>query len=126
MHLPIQNCSFEFECPRDYQRLAKTEDANIRFCSACSCNVYRCCSLDELAEHSQAGRCVSLVVTPCTSDNAKVGDIVRITSGTFEGFDATIESLDREQEAAEVMVHVFGRVRPTPAPFNTLAHAKQS
>lgn len=126
MQLPIQNCTFEFDCPRDYEKLSKTDDPDVRFCSECSCNVYRCKSLDELAEHSQSGRCVSLLLAPCTTDNTKDGDIVRITTGTFESFKATIQSVDHKNDLAEIMVHIFGRVTPFSVPLDTLVHDEQA
>ncbi|MCR9118025.1 MAG: hypothetical protein NXI22_13905 [bacterium] len=37
---------------------------------------------------------------------------MRITSGYFENFEATIEDVDPAKNSAEVMVHIFGRVTP--------------
>lgn len=122
---PIQNCRFEFQCPGSYSNLSETADPNVRFCSQCSTPVYRCTSLHELVAHTQAGHCVVLGVRRCSSENTRPGDVVHITSGTFENFEATIENIDAENDAAEVRVHVFGRVTPTWLPMETLGHVEE-
>jgi transcription antitermination factor NusG len=120
--MPIQNCNFEVDCPRHFDQLAETSDPNMRFCDKCSRHVYRCNSLQELTHHSQAGHCVSLVCKPCTDQNTRPGDVVRITSGVFENFDATIESLDKLSRSAEIIVRIIGRVTPMWVSLDTLGH----
>lgn len=110
--LPIQHCSFEFECPQDFSKLVETKDSSIRFCNQCQKNVYLCLTTADLVKHSQAGHCVSLAVRPCSATSLKRGDVVRITSGTFENFDASIENVDPEKDSAQVILHIFGRVTP--------------
>lgn len=39
---PIQNCKFQYECPKDWFELDETDDEAIRFCQKCSQNVYFC------------------------------------------------------------------------------------
>lgn len=121
-HPPIQNCKFEFDCPREFAKLETTDDPNVRFCQHCSCHVYHCNTLRELAKHSQAGHCVSLAIKPCDPSNTRHGDRVRITSGTFENFDAEIEEVDPQQNSASIMVNIFGRVAPIWVPLDTLGH----
>ena len=38
----VINCEFEYECPLDWFKLATTDDASIRHCSACNKEVYFC------------------------------------------------------------------------------------
>jgi transcription antitermination factor NusG len=40
------------------------------------------------------------------------GDFVRITRGTFAGFDAQIGSIDTPTQTAVVKISIFGRVTP--------------
>ena len=42
-----------------------------------------------------------------------VGDTIKITSGSLEGFEGTVDSIDEENGTAQVTVSMFGR--PTPA-----------
>jgi transcription antitermination factor NusG len=42
----------------------------------------------------------------------KKGDKVRITSGTFQGHEGKVDSVDREANTASVILDMYGR--PTP------------
>lgn len=58
----IENCrwKFQFQCPLTWDQLSATESPDIRFCSVCSQNVYRCDEHAEVIERAQLGQCVSL------------------------------------------------------------------
>lgn len=43
----------------------------------------------------------------------KIGDTVRISSGTMEGFSGKVTSIDSEAGTVEVIVSMFGRETPT-------------
>lgn len=118
--LPIENCEFMVDCPRRLEELSPTEDPKVRYCSHCKSNVYQCDSLQELNEHRNADHCIALSFKPCTPDNTSVGDVVRVTCGNFESQEATIERLNAENDTAEVLYHVFGRVVPTWVPITEL------
>ena len=65
----IKNCEFTFKCPRDWERLATTENDSERYCASCEQPVYLCADDETLTEHVQAGHCVAL------GDMAKVGGL---------------------------------------------------
>ena len=44
----VINCDFEYECPRDWFKLATTDDPSIRHCSACNKEVYFCRDVNQL------------------------------------------------------------------------------
>jgi uncharacterized protein (TIGR02996 family) len=59
--LPIERCAvrWEFLCPKKWDELAETPDAQVRFCSACKKEVHYCTSIDEAREQvRQHGHCV--------------------------------------------------------------------
>jgi transcription antitermination factor NusG len=84
-------------------------------------HVYRCGSLRELAQHSQAGHCVAFALRPCDSASLKTGDLVRITSGPLQDADAIIVDVDAAKDMAEVMIDVRGRVSPIWMKYDELA-----
>ena len=65
----IKNCEFAFRCPRDWERLATTENDNERYCASCEKPVYLCADDEALTEHVQAGHCVAV------GDMAEVGGL---------------------------------------------------
>ena len=48
----------------------------------------------------------------------KVGDIVNVISGTFAGQEATVESIDVEEQVVTVLVDFFGRQTPRELRFD--------
>lgn len=56
----IGNCRAMFACPKKWYRLLPTVDAEIRICSSCNQNVFRCQNADDLERHVKAGRCVAV------------------------------------------------------------------
>src|SRR5262249_24834863 len=61
---PIENCSlsFKFRCPKQWDKLLRTEVAAVRFCESCQQRVFYCGSIDEARGHAMAGECVALDV----------------------------------------------------------------
>ncbi len=61
-HPVLEECrfTFEFECPKEWQLLAPTDIANIRFCDACQRTVHFCETLDEGRDHVRQGDCVAV------------------------------------------------------------------
>lgn len=67
---PIRHCGaaanepsrvrFAFQCPRTWETLAPTADANVRDCSACQRKVHMCPTADEAASRARAGECISV------------------------------------------------------------------
>jgi len=64
----LWNCenAFDFVCPRRWESLKHTESADIRYCEACSQNVYFCETPLEFVRQGNLGRCVAIrkEVTP--------------------------------------------------------------
>lgn len=59
----IERCvAFDFECPKDWGSLATTERSNVRFCGACSKQVFYCSTVDEARRHADRGECVAVDV----------------------------------------------------------------
>jgi uncharacterized protein (TIGR02996 family) len=58
----IEKCEvgFEFECPQNWDRLAPTAAASVRFCSECRRNVYYCATREEALDHAVCGNCVAV------------------------------------------------------------------
>ncbi len=62
MRIPIENCKFEFalQCPKEWDKLAVTDDPLVRTCEACEKNVHYCDTV-QLAKHlAGKGCCVAL------------------------------------------------------------------
>ena len=53
------------------------------------------------------------VTTKVAEISFAVGDTIKIISGSLEGFEGTVDSIDEENGTAQVTVSMFGR--PTPA-----------
>ncbi|MBS7396897.1 MAG: transcription termination/antitermination factor NusG [Ruminiclostridium sp.] len=53
------------------------------------------------------------VTTKVAEISFAVGDTIKIVSGSLEGFEGTVDSIDEENGTASVTVSMFGR--PTPA-----------
>lgn len=58
----VENCDelFAFKCPRKWERLAGTDDPNVRRCDSCQKEVYYCQSLTEAYDHARQGDCVAV------------------------------------------------------------------
>lgn len=58
----LWNCpsKFQFQCPREWKMLARTDDAAVRYCSACAQNVYLCGTPQDFIEHGNKGHCVAV------------------------------------------------------------------
>lgn len=50
--------------------------------------------------------------------NFKVGDVVKVISGTFAGQEATVESFDIEKQIVTILVDFFGRQTPQELRFD--------
>ena len=55
----IINCSFQFQCPLDWNKLQLTENEDVRFCSNCKRNVYFVHTQYDLNNFARAGQCVA-------------------------------------------------------------------
>ncbi|MBX4173006.1 transcription antitermination factor [Weissella viridescens] len=49
--------------------------------------------------------------------DAEVGDVVNITSGSFEGMEGTITDIDNDKQEVTVLVNFLGRETPTEISF---------
>jgi hypothetical protein len=49
-----------YECSRRWRELEKTDDPRTRFCTACSTDVFKVETEEELAAHKAQGHCVAV------------------------------------------------------------------
>lgn len=58
----IWNCdnAFDFRCPRSWESLNPTNEADVRYCEQCQQNVTLCSSPDEFVRLGNAGQCVAV------------------------------------------------------------------
>ena len=56
----IRNCRATVGCPISWSKLTPTTDPEIRACSTCQQNVFRCQGADEVETHVKAGHCVAV------------------------------------------------------------------
>ena len=59
---PIKGCIFEFECPKTWGSLQKTNIDSVRYCGSCQRNVYLSVGVAELNTNVLKGRCVAVPV----------------------------------------------------------------
>jgi len=57
----IVSCEFRFRCPRQWDALAPTPNADIRHCGTCARDVYFCHDAEQLVNHARAGHCVEIL-----------------------------------------------------------------
>lgn len=95
--VPIEKCSirFKFLCPKQWQNLAPTSDATVRFCDTCQKNVYFCETIYEALDHAHAGDCVCVDIKVPRTEwdldlSAELGGIV-ISDEDFERLSGTDE-----------------------------------
>ncbi len=58
----IEQCSFEYQCPKTWGMLLETNIASVRFCDSCERNVYLSSSTDEAQSNAELGRCVAIPI----------------------------------------------------------------
>jgi uncharacterized protein (TIGR02996 family) len=60
--VPIENCElwFEFQCPKQWDKLQPTAEAGVRFCEVCQKNVHYSRTVNQARGHALQGRCVAV------------------------------------------------------------------
>jgi hypothetical protein len=53
-------CTFEFNCDKQWDELETQDAPNIKFCKQCEKNVYLCKTQEELDNARSLGRCISI------------------------------------------------------------------
>jgi hypothetical protein len=56
--------------------------------------------------------CLGLSAAHGSEMPSKIGNVVKIREGLFEGFEGTVEAIDRERRTAWVLIEIFGRTTP--------------
>lgn len=101
----IDDCRFT-DCPRDPAALGA--DVRERRCSTCDRNVYDCSS----SPGDNDWRRIEPLNDGSKMYRFSTGDTVRITAGSWEGFEAGIFEINDQDQAALIMVHIFSRHVP--------------
>jgi len=68
----IEHCKFEYQCPKTWGALLKTNVASIRFCDSCERNVYLSSSTDEVRKNSGLERCVAIPIELTSASREKL------------------------------------------------------
>lgn len=57
----VRNCKddFKFVCPQLWEKLERTEQESVRFCTQCREQVHFCRTDEETVRHAQAGHCIA-------------------------------------------------------------------
>ena len=63
----IENCEFEFECPKKWAELEQTNIKSVRYCNQCDRNVFLSVTTDEFSRNALKGRCVAIPITKSSS-----------------------------------------------------------
>ena len=110
--VPIECCrlEFEFECPRQWEKLQATEDLRERFCATCQRKVYHCDTIQDVRTHANQGHCLAVEAPLSRQRNRRVlmrmgrilpprnplrpGERIRIKKGVFAGMEGTVLELD--------------------------------
>jgi uncharacterized protein (TIGR02996 family) len=63
-HPKLEACrlAFQFECPKQWNRLTPSDTPNVRFCESCERNVHYCDTLDEARAYAARGDCVAVTL----------------------------------------------------------------
>ena len=73
--LTIENCIFEFKCPKKWGELLSIEKTTtVKFCSACERPVFLCENDEDLRRHVTKGDCVCVISTK--SEHHLMGNVV--------------------------------------------------
>ena len=90
----LWNCpsAFQYQCPREWEKLRKTDNVGIRYCSACAQNVFLSRTPSEFVRHGEQGHCVAVPqrCTPEIATQILIGNIGPLA----------VERLLRDQEIA--------------------------
>lgn len=58
------NCEMEYECPKNWFELTKTEKTGVKHCSTCDKHVHLCITQDELDAFAHQGECIAFFSAP--------------------------------------------------------------
>jgi hypothetical protein len=61
MSFKIENCSFAFKCPQEWDKLSPTSKINIKHCEECKRDVYMITSQEEHDRHARLNNCVAII-----------------------------------------------------------------
>jgi len=64
----IENCEFEFECPKGWANLDKTNIKSVRYCNSCDRNVFPSVTTEQFTSNALKGRCVAIpIINPLST-----------------------------------------------------------
>ena len=64
MLIACEQVEWQFKCPRCWGDLMPTNDADVRYCSACHRGVYVCKTVEEVNHYARLGECIAWVAPP--------------------------------------------------------------
>jgi hypothetical protein len=70
---------FRYECPKQWETLAPTPEAGVRFCGACQRSVYFCDSAESVERRARSGDCIAV---PCRVTASVHQEVTRYVTGT--------------------------------------------
>ncbi len=86
------SCTFEFQCPKQWDALKETSDKSVRFCDQCDHNVYFCTTDEQILKAGSEGKCIayeSSIVTD--SDFTSIKLVGKPSTSTRQSFNEIFE-----------------------------------
>jgi hypothetical protein len=100
----IDDC-FLASCPKDPRQLEELHPQTV-FCSNCARNVYNCSGWPGQSDWRR--------IAPFTDTLPSIHpeDVVLITEGNLENFEATVDEIDEHDQAASIYLNLFAMQVP--------------
>jgi len=57
--IACEQVEWQFKCPKRWDELMPTNDADVRYCSACHRGVYACKTIEEVNHYARSGECIA-------------------------------------------------------------------
>lgn len=59
--IACEQVEWKFKCPKRWDELMPTNDADVRYCSSCHRGVYVCKTIEEVNHYARLGECIAWV-----------------------------------------------------------------
>ena len=116
-HPKLEACrvSFQFECPKQWEKLTPTADDKVRFCESCKQDVHYCETIHEARDHASRGHCVAVTLALVRRGDDLCPPPLRGAGTPMKLTDDMIKRL-REASTRGQKVSLTDLARPQPAP----------